>query len=268
MHAFLFTAIMLAHHLKKKCMPEGPSIVILKEAVQSFKGKEIIAVTGNSKIDYQQLQNKKITDFKSWGKHFLVCCEGITLRVHFMLFGSYLINERKATPVRLSLQFKEGELNLYACSLKIFYEDPDNIYDWSGDVMNDTWNPAKAKKKLKEIPDTLVADALLDQNIFAGVGNIIKNEVLWRIKVHPKSKVGNLTAKKLNELVKEARNYSFDFLKWKKAFVLKKHWCIHTKKICPRCNIPAHKEYVGKTNRRTFFCNNCQVLYDDVTPIL
>src|SRR5690348_1757557 len=202
-------------------MPEGPSIVILKEEVQAFKGKKIISVSGNSKIDYQQLKNKTVTDFKSWGKHFLVCCKGITLRVHFMLFGSYRINEKKETPVRLSLEFKSGEINFYACSLKIFYENPDEIYDWSGDVMNDTWNPSKAKKKLAEIPDALVADALLNQNIFAGVGNIIKNEVLWRIKVHPKTKVGDLPKNKLNELIYEARNYSFDFLKWKKAFVLK-----------------------------------------------
>src|SRR6478735_3265053 len=249
-------------------MPEGPSIVILKEEVQSFKGKKILEVSGNSKIDYKQFQKKTVTDFKSWGKHFLVCCKGITLRVHFMLFGSYRINQKKTTPPRLSLQFKNGEINFYACSLKIFYEDPGEIYDWSADVMNDAWDPSKAKKKLKEIPGTLVADALLNQNIFAGVGNIIKNEVLWRIKVHPETKIGDLPPKKLNELIKEARNYSFDFLKWKKAFVLKKHWCIHTKKICPRCKIPAQKEYVGKTNRRTFFCNNCQVLYDDVTPIL
>jgi len=243
-------------------MPEGPSIVILKEEVQPFKGKKIIAVSGNSKIEYAQLQNKTIADFKSWGKHFLVCCKGVMLRVHFMLFGSYRINEKKSTPVRLSLQFKNGEINFYACSLKIFHDDPNEIYDWSADVMNYTWNSSKAKKKLKEIPDTIVADALLNQNIFSGVGNIIKNEVLWRIKVHPKTKVGNMPAKKLNELIKEARNYSFDFLKWKKAYVLKKHWCIYTKKICPRCNIPAHKEYVGKTNRRTFFCDNCQVLYE------
>ena len=243
-------------------MPEGPSIVILKEEVQSFKGKKILQVSGNSKIDYGQLQNKKLVDFKSWGKHFLICCNGITLRVHFMLFGSYRINERKTTPARLSLEFKNGELNFYACSLKIFHEDPDDIYEWSADVMNDAWNPAKAKKKLKEIPDALVADALLNQNIFAGVGNIIKNEVLFRIKVHPKTKIGDLPSKKLNELIKEARNYSFDFLEWKKAYVLKKHWLIHTKRTCPRCKIPAHKEYVGKTNRRTFFCDNCQVLYE------
>jgi endonuclease-8 len=243
-------------------MPEGPSIVILKEQVRQFRGKKILHVSGNSKIDYHQLESKKVIDFKSWGKHFLVCCKAITLRVHFMLFGSYRINERKATPARLSLQFENGELNLYACSVKIFNEDPDELYDWSADVMNDAWDPSKAKRKLKQAPETIVADALLNQNIFAGVGNIIKNEVLFRIRVHPKTKVGDLPPKKLNELIKEARNYSFDFLEWKKAFVLKKHWLIHTKKICPRCNIPVHKEHVGKTNRRTFFCSKCQMLYD------
>ena len=63
-------------------------------------------------------------------------------------------------------------------------------------------------------------------------------------------------------LIKEDRDYAFDFLKWKKAFELKQHWLAHTKKICPRCNIPLMKEHLGKTNRRTFYCNNCQVLYD------
>jgi endonuclease-8 len=116
-----------------------------------------------------------------------------------MLFGSYRINEKKTTPPRLSLQFKNGEINFYACSLKIFYEDPGEVNDWSADVMNDAWDPSKAKKKLKQIPETLVADALLNQNIFAGVGNIIKNEVLWRLKYILKTKIGDLSPKKINE---------------------------------------------------------------------
>ena len=107
--------------------------------------------------------------------------------------------------------------------------------------MNDGWSTAKAKRKLKLAPKMLVCDALLDQQIFAGVGNIIKNEVLFRIYVHPKSQVGNLPTKQLNLLIKEARNYSFDFLEWKKKYVLKKHWLAHTKKTCPRCKIPLVK---------------------------
>ncbi|HEX6180733.1 MAG TPA: DNA-formamidopyrimidine glycosylase family protein [Chitinophagaceae bacterium] len=247
---------------KRLFMPEGPSIVILKEAVQEFKGKKVIAVSGNTKIEKERMNGKKVIDFKSWGKHFLICFKGFSVRIHFMLFGSYRINEHKETPPRLSLQFTNGELNFYACSVKIIEEPLDELYDWTADVMNDNWDPTKAKRKLKAGPEMQVCDALLDQNIFAGSGNIIKNEVLFRIYVHPASKVGKLPTKKLNELIKEARNYSFDFYEWKKQYVLKKHWLAHTKKTCPRCKIPLIKKYMGKTNRRSFFCENCQERYD------
>ena len=245
----------------QQTMPEGPSIVILKEAVQQFKGLKVLSVDGNTKIEKERMAGKKIIDFKSWGKHFLICFPKFSIRIHFMLFGSYRINESKETPPRLSLQFKNGELNFYACSVQFIEEPLDSIYDWTADVMNDDWDPKKARKKLKALPETLVCDALLDQQIFAGVGNIIKNEVLYRIYVHPKSALGNLPAKQMTSLIREARQYSFDFLEWKKKYVLKKHWLAHTKKKCLRCNLPIIKEYVGKTNRRTFFCNNCQELY-------
>ena len=242
-------------------MPEGPSIIILKEEVQPFIGKKIIRVEGNSKQDIQRLQGQEILDFKSWGKHFLICFKDFTVKIHFMLFGSYKINEQKDRSPRLRLIFDEGEMNFYACSVKFIEEDLDEVYDWTSDVMSDLWNPKSAKEKLKEIPDTLVCDALLDQNIFTGVGNIIKNEVLFRTKIHPESKIGNLPQKKINELIREARNYSFDFLEWKKQYVLRKHWLAHTKITCPRCNIPFVKKHLGKTNRRSFYCNNCQLLY-------
>jgi endonuclease-8 len=242
-------------------MPEGPSIVILKELVQQFKGKKIVEVSGNSKVDIQRMLGEVITDFKSWGKHFLICFDHFAVRIHFMLFGSYRINEDKATPPRVSLKFDEGQLNFYACSVQIIDEDLNELYDWTGDVLNDNWDAKKARKKLVAQPDMLVVDALLDQNIFAGVGNIIKNEVLFRIKVHPENTVGVLPPKQLKQLIDEARNYSFDFLEWKKAYVLKKHWLAHTKRTCPRCNIPLVKKYMGTTKRRTFFCNNCQKLY-------
>ena len=243
-------------------MPEGPSIIILKELVQSFKGKKILEAGGNTKIEKQKLVNQKLTDFKSWGKHFLICTNAINLRIHFLLFGSYSIDEQTKPNPRLYLKFKTGSIYFYACALKPVEEELDEVYDWEGDVMNDNWNPAKARRKLKAIPDTLVCDALLDQNIFAGVGNIIKNEVLFRIKIHPESKIGKIPPRKIGELIKEARIYSFDFLKWKKAYELKKHWLAHTKKICPRCKIPFVKKYAGKTKRRTFFCENCQIKYD------
>jgi endonuclease-8 len=242
-------------------MPEGPSIVIAKEEMIRFKGRKITAISGNSKIGIEKLLNKKLVDIRSWGKHLLFCFDKFSVRVHFLMFGSYRVNEKKDAAPRLHMQFKDGEINLYSCAVKWIEEPLDDMYDWTADVLNDDWDPKAARKKLKAMPATLVTDALLDQNIFSGVGNIIKNEVLYRIKVHPKTKLGDLPAKKLTELIKEARNYSFDFLRWKKEYTLKKHWLAHTKKTCTRDGDKIVKEYLGTTNRRTFFCNTCQVLY-------
>lgn len=243
-------------------MPEGPSIVILKEEATPFLGKTIERVSGNTTIEKERLLGQRIEAFRSWGKHFLVELPDFSLRVHFMLFGSYRINADKSWAVpRLSLGFDPGEINLYACSVRFIEEPLDLVYDWWADVMSVHWDPALARKRLRAQPDTLACDALLDQDLFAGVGNIIKNEVLFRIRVHPLSTVGALPAAKLRELVDEARNYSFDFYEWKKQFVLKKHWLAHTKRTCPRCNIPFVKAHLGRTHRRSFYCENCQVKY-------
>ena len=242
-------------------MPEGPSIVIAKEEMFPFAGKKVIAVSGNSKTDKERVLNKKLLDIITWGKHLLFCFDDFSIRIHFLMFGTYRVNAKKDTPPRLSMKFKKGEINLYTCAVKFIEEPLDEIYDWSADVMNEAWDPKAAKKKLKAMPEKLVTDALLDQTIFSGVGNIIKNEVLYRIKVHPKNKITDLPARKLTELVSEARNYSFDFLKWKKEYTLRKHWLAHTKKTCIRDGGKIVKEYLGKTNRRTFFCNTCQVLF-------
>ena len=179
-----------------------------------------------------------------------------------MLYGSYRINEEKETPPRLSLKFKNGQLNFYACSVRIIEDELDDVYDWSADIMSDSWDPKAALSKLQAAPNTLACDALLDQQVFAGVGNIIKNEVLFRVKIHPLSEIGAIPLKLLKLLIKETHHYCFQFLEWKKKFELKKHWLAHTKKICPRDHVQYSFGYLGKTNRRSFYCNICQVLYN------
>ncbi len=244
-------------------MPEGPSLVILRKESACFAGRKIAIAEGNTKaVDLPSLVGKKIVSLRTFGKQFLIELPRTALRIHFLLFGSYRIDERKDSPPRLSLQFTDGsELNFYACSVRQIDVDLDAAYDWSADVMSPTWDAKLARKKLRAQPDLLACDALLDQDIFAGVGNIIKNEVLFRIRVHPLSTIGALPAPKLRALVEEARQYSFDFLGWKKQFVLKKHWLAHAKTTCPRCDLPYTKAHLGRTRRRSFFCERCQKLY-------
>jgi endonuclease-8 len=242
-------------------MPEGPSIVILRGEAAPFIGRTIRRAEGNAKIDMNRLAGQRVVAFRSFGKQFLIELPDVTIRIHLLMFGSYRIDERKDAVPRLRLTFDEGELNFYTCSVRLLEGDLDELYDWRTDVMSDAWDPALARKRLRAMPDTLACDALLDQTVFAGVGNIIKNEVLFRIRTHPLSTIGALPARKLGELVEQARQYSFEFLEWKRAFVLRKHWLAHNQSICPRDHVKFHRAYLGRTNRRSFFCELCQRRY-------
>lgn len=244
-------------------MPEGPSILILKEATQKFIGQEIISATGNAQIDKDELPGLTFEEYKIYGKQsYLVFGEAV-IRVHLLLFGSYSMDEQTKPDrqLRLHLKFANGDLFFYSCSVRLLERDVLKEIDWNADVLSDEWKPLKARKKLKLQPERMVCDVLLDQNIFSGVGNIIKNEVLYRIRVHPESLVGKLPPKKLSALIFEARNYSFDFLRWKKEYVLKKNWLVHTKKNCPKCGQPLSKNHLGISNRRSFYCEKDQKLY-------
>jgi len=240
-------------------MPEGPSTIILAEAIHQFKGKKILTAAGIADIDMDLLPGHKLTDIKTFGKNTLLCLPGNkTIRIHLMMFGSYEIDSEKDRKPKLCLTFANGYVCFYTCIVEWLEGNPDDFYDWSADIMHKKWSTAKAKKKLLEKPEAYICDTLLNQEIFAGVGNIIKNEGLFLGRIHPETKVGAIPAARLIKLINKTREYTFNFLKWKKAGELKKRWLVYTKKKCPVCDSPLEKKYTGTTKRRTFFCSNCQ----------
>jgi endonuclease-8 len=243
-------------------MPEGPSLVIAREELQRFAGKKIVRASGSASIEMERLVGKKIKKVASWGKHLLLLFNDFTIRVHFLMFGKYMINASREIKPRLSLEFVNREkLNFYTSAVRIIEEPLDEVYDWSADIMAEKWDTRGVRKKLKDIPGVLISDALMNQDIFPGLGNIIKNEVLYRTQIHPKSVTGKIPPKKMNDLIKEVRKYAFEFLEQRRKGVLRKNWQVYTKKICRRDNSGIYKEYVGITKRRTFFCESCQKMY-------
>lgn len=243
-------------------MPEGPSILILKEKLLPFKGKKVVDANGYAKgFNTEILIGKTLKDIKTWGKHTLLCFPKFTVRVHMMLFGSYRINEHTAKNASLHMSFTNGEVNFYIAAVKLIEQPLDEVYDWSADIMGEAWDADKTLVKLKAKPKMMICDALLDQKLFAGSGNIIKNEALYRAKLHPESLIGEIPDKKLLELINKTVEYSFDFLKWRRVNALTKHLEAYEKDICPRDHIPFHKKDTGKTKRHSYFCTKCQQLY-------
>lgn len=255
--------LLKTRNIKYKAMPEGPVIVIMKDNLQQFIGKKVSEAHGKAKFDQSVLEGKVLKDIRIFGKQTYLVFDGFAIRIHLLMFGSYSINEeaRPEDRLHLSLIFKDSSVYFYTCNVRLVGLDLLKTIDWEADVMSDIWNPEKAMQKLKSNPEMMACDALMDQEIFSGVGNIIKNEALFRIAVQPESLLGHMPDDKLNDLITEARNYSFDFLKWKKDATLQQHWLAHTKKICPICGEKLVKKQTGLINRRSFFCETDQTLY-------
>jgi endonuclease-8 len=245
----------------KILMPEGPSIVILKEKISYLKNKVVSEASGYGPIEMEALSHKKILGFKSWGKHFFICFSDFTIRIHFGLFGSYQFHEPKKVNPKLALHFNNDDVYFYVCTVERLDGALEARYDFTADVMSDEWDPRKALTKLKELPDHQIADVLLDQNIFSGVGNIIKNEVLYRAEVHPESLVGKIPKARLKTIIDEVREYSFDFLKWKKADQLKKNFEVYTRKESRSTGKEVLKKDTGKTKRSSYISLSEQKLY-------
>ena len=244
-------------------MPEGPSILLMKESLLPFVGNTVTEASGNAQFDKEPLTGQTLKEIRTFGKQTYLVFDTMAVRIHLLMFGSYSVDEQTKPDksLRLSLHFKKGSLYFYTCSVKAVDLEYLSTIDWEADIMSDAWNPEKAGKKLKSKPEMMVCDALMNQDIFSGVGNIIKNEVLFRIGVQPESLVGNLPPKKRKELIAEARNYSFDFLQWKREFTLKQHWLVHSKTICPICGQKLVKKQTGLGKRRSFYCEKDQKLY-------
>src|SRR5688572_22375863 len=248
---------------------EGPSLYLAANQLKPFKGKTVLSVSGNTKIEKERILNKKVKTIFSWGKHLIIQFDEFALRTHFLLFGAFEAEvnnstltgdyKRAYTP-RLQLDLENGTIKLFSCSVRFLEtRNAKASYDFRSDIMSPKWHADRAFDSIYSKPGAEIADVLLDQEIFAGVGNIIKNEVLWRVCIHPRTEVKNITPADLKGLIAETKKFSLLFYKWRKVFLLRKHLDIYQKSICPRCGTKVKREKTGKRNRISHFCPVCQI---------
>lgn len=243
-------------------MPEGPQMVFLKEQAEQFVGQTVLLAEGSAKhVPNNRLQGQVLTEIKTYGKEFLFCFSSFAICIHLMLFGKYAINSRLDRELRLGLEFETGEINFYACDCRLIEKELSEVYDWSTDVMSTLFDKAKALEKLHTKPERQISDAILDQSILAGVGNGIKNEVLYRRQIHPESMVGAIPEVELLKLVNECVKLSFEYLTWIREGTAKQHWQVYQKKEGPRDFIPLQKGKTGKQLRSSYYCDRCQRLF-------
>jgi len=189
-------------------MPEGPSLLYLRKELLPFKGKVVKKAGGYGPMPTKWINGKKLLDIRTWGKHLLLLFSNGTVRIHLGLFGEVLVNERKKVNRSFFLEFSKGEINGYVVKAQKLPAAPNEVYDWRTDVLSKDFDAAYVKTLLKEQSEKTIDDVLMDQNIFTGVGNIIRNEALYLAGIHPQSITGKIPSAKITKLIKETVKYA------------------------------------------------------------
>ncbi len=254
---------------------EGPSLLILKEELQPYIGKKIIKVSGNTRQPKTSLKGTVLSSVDTWAKVLFMTfvapkksSKPVITKTHFLMFGSYRINDPKENrQPRLELKLKNGILYFYTCSIKFGADEYLKSVDRKVDVMSEHWDLDHVLHLMKKKSRSYLCDLLLDQTIFAGSGNIVKNEVLFNIRRNPKIFLSQIPKKDWPKVALAVRDYCWNFYDWKKKYELRKHWQIYRNHVCPLCKSKLVKESTGRLARKSFYCPKCQKLKPKSTKL-
>ena len=138
--------------------------------------------------------------------------------------------------------------------------------DWwrSGapDISSETFDRAFLDAFLRRHARAPVKAVLLLQSGFAGIGNWMADEILWRAKIPPRVAAGGLSAPQRSRLFRETRFVASESLRiiGSDFSDLPSNWLIHQKwkreGKCPRDGSRLRKEMIG--GRTTAWCARCQ----------
>ncbi len=241
-------------------MPEGPSILYLKKRLTPFIGKVVKKAGGYGPMPTEWINGKKLLNILTWGKHLLFVFKNGTVKVHLGLFGEILISEQRKVNRSFFLEFAKGEINGYVVRAEKLNGTAEEIYDWRTDILHEDFDPAYIKTLLKKKAAKTIDDVLMDQDIFTGVGNKIRNEALYRAGIHPMSITGKIPAPQISLLIKEVRKYAFIFLKALETKGVHDSFSVYQQEHAPDGSEVTMK-VLPKSKRKLFFSEHKQKLY-------
>lgn len=254
---------------------EGPTAkAYAVKVAKNFQGeivKDVFVKSRRVFISSEELIGKRFSDADSLGKNILLFFNDLAIRLHLMMFGAihiYGINESLLKPMeraRLIVVGNHRKLVVYnAPIVEIDYKR--RVLEKLGrelgpDPLGSEWDKAKAIKKIIELSDQKIGVVLLNQSVIAGIGNILRNEILFRAKVHPERKIADLSTHEVERIVDFAEKLSKQFLDLKlQGKGVRELLLVYNKfsGFCKVCGGPIKFYMQEPINRKTFVCENCQ----------
>lgn len=254
-------------------MAEGDSILRLARRLDDAFSGSVVRVRTPGRRGPQgrpaaELDRRTVVGAESRGKHLLVRFDhDLVLHSHLGMRGSWHLHrpgERWRFPAAsawLALSTDEAEaVNFNGTSMRIVREaelprDP-RLARLGPDLLDPTVTDEAAAEALRAAdPHLELGEALLDQSVLAGVGNVLKSEGCFAAELDPWRRLDELEADELERAVSKTRAVMSESVR---AGRRPQRVYRRAGRPCPRCGTPIRSRPQGDDARTTYWCPRCQ----------
>ena len=245
-------------------MPEGHTLHRLARDQQELVGRTVRATSPQGKFTdgAAAIDGGTIEEIRAVGKHLLQRFDtGATVHVHLGMQGRTFrhqpVNGEPLKQVRLRLRADDLAWDLIApstCELLDAAEVDELLATLGPDPLGPHFDAVRAIGDLRET-NTTIAEALLDQKVIAGVGNVFRAEALLRARIHPRTPARDLDDERLHDLL----GHLVAMMKQAVDDAAIEPKLIYKQPTCLQCGTDRPTETFDLHGRTAYACPACQL---------
>ena len=259
-------------------MPEGDTVWLTAHRLDTaLRDRELtVGELRVPQLATTDLRGQTVTGVVARGKHLLTRLgSGLTLHSHLRMDGSWYLSRADTRPHRhpehlvraqlgntawLATGYRVHDLRLVATA-----QEHELVGHLGPDLLGPDWDLASAVTNLRTDEQRSIGEALLDQRLLAGIGNLYKCESLFVEHVHPWTAVAAVAdlsrlVTTAQRLMRANRDHPAQSTTGRTGRG-QEHWVYGRRgEACLRCRTPI--EYAEQSEqpyaRSTYWCPRCQ----------
>lgn len=263
-------------------MPEGDTLYRVAAAIRPvLEGRRIDAASSSDRttvdpIDAESLVGVAVTEVAARGKHLMVSMDdGRVVHLHLGMTGSvhvYPLGEpwrKKPSSAALALSTDTHVVVCFSPKLlelvSVTHLRRNRYLQRLGpDLMRHDSDLQAALSRMRVHNAAPIGEAVMNQTIVAGIGNVYKSETLFIARINPWTLVGELSDERLLNYLSEARRLMrLNRGPGRRVTRFRdggqRHWVYgRTGQPCYVCGARIAVRRQGDTGRTTFWCATCQ----------
>jgi endonuclease-8 len=250
-------------------MAEGDTILRTARRLDAALAGQVVAAGAPNPrgraAGVERLDGRRLECVESHGKNLLLRFGDLALHSHLGMNGSWHVYPRGGPwrkPRRSAWAVLAGETSeavqfggptLRLVPTARLSRDP-QLARLGPDVLAPDFDPDQVVAAMRAEPSRALGDALLDQTLVAGIGNIFKSEACFAARVDPWRPIADVADGDLRAVLRAARELMLE------AVSGDRHYAVYRgRRPCPICGGRISFRGQGDANRTTYWCPICQL---------